>query len=95
MINMVPITSLKRFMLATVISLPAFVKGKTQMAQQKVPANAINIPTDVICFGCFAFYARLRSASTLINKIFKNNFIRPNPFLFPDNLKDSLKIYFV
>lgn len=50
MINIVPTTSLKRFMLATLISLPAIVKGKTQIAQQTVPARATNIPTDVMSF---------------------------------------------
>jgi hypothetical protein len=44
----VPTVSLNRFMLATLINLPAVVKGNTQIAQQTVPAKAINIPADAI-----------------------------------------------
>ncbi len=42
----VPTTSLTMFILATDIDLPAFVKGKAQIAQQILARNAINEPVN-------------------------------------------------
>jgi hypothetical protein len=50
MTRIVPTTSRKRFIAETVINLPAFVKGKIQIAQQMLAASAMIVPTDVMLF---------------------------------------------
>jgi hypothetical protein len=70
MISIVPTTRRNRFILVTVINLPAFVKGNTQIAQLIVAPNAINMPIEVISsFFAPYIFAVIFTATALKHKV--------------------------